>query len=108
MFDNKENVWIGVGALALILALIIPVFILMPCSSSSLRDMTWELEFMESEQSYNQSILYLTEQIFEWEKMADDFSMHEAWVENKDRATLKLDNLKVSIPALQAAIDQCD
>ncbi|KKK50588.1 hypothetical protein LCGC14_3123500, partial [marine sediment metagenome] len=87
MFGNKENLWLAAGALALILALVIPVFILMPCSSSSLRYMTWELKSMESDQSYNQSMLYLAEQIFEWEEIADDFSLHEDWVEHEARAT---------------------
>jgi len=78
------------------------------CSTSSIQEMSWQIESMKRQQSANESIVFLSDQFLEWEKLVDDFSMNEQWMEHKDRAILKLQDLEIDIPALQSKIDQCN
>ena len=107
MFSNKENLLRISAWLLVVLGLAFVVFNELPCPNSSLTEITWQLDFMKTEQASNQSILYLTEQIFEWEKLVNDFSMHGDWVARRARANYRLAELSVIIPDFQNQLDEC-
>lgn len=107
MFSNPK-IW---SILVMISGLILFAFastITTACSKSSVQEMTLRLELAETEQSYNQSMLYLIDKIFEWEQMADDFSTHDAWINRKVRASNRLAELSVIIPDFQNQLDECN
>jgi len=107
MFNNS-NLWTGAFVLFVTASLIVASTFPTACSNSTVREMTWGLDLMKSEQASNQSVLYLTEQVLEWEKKADDFSMHEDWMARKTDAHMRLTELDILIPDLQAQIDKCN
>ena len=69
--------------------------------------MTRHLELLKSEQEYNQSMLYLVDSILEWERVADDFSMHDDWMARKDQVYNRSAELSISIPDLQIKLNEC-
>jgi len=79
-----------------------------PCSHRALQELTWQIELMKTQRSSNESIVYISNQVFEWEKIADDYSMHEVWMAHKDRAVKKLKGLEIDIPKRQAVLDDCE
>ena len=107
MFSNPK-VW---SILVMIGGLILFAFastITTACSKSSVQEMSLRLELMQVEQESNQSILYLVDSVLEWEKVADDFSMHDDWMVRKVRANNRLAELSVSIPDFQNQLDECN
>ena len=88
--------------------LAVAALMLPPCSKSFTQDLTWDLELLRSEQESNQSMLHLIDSIFEWEKVADDFSMHNDWVARQARANMRLIELSISILDYQNQLDKCN
>ncbi|KKM61713.1 hypothetical protein LCGC14_1528960 [marine sediment metagenome] len=107
MSISESNLWRIAACLVLIVGLSIAILLKPTCSKSSVREMTWGLDLMKSEQASNQSMLYLTEQILEWEKIADDFSMHDDWMRRKTQANIRLIELNILIPDLQIKLNEC-
>lgn len=107
MFSNL-NLWTKLSIVGVLILLIIAVTIELPCSKSSVQKMTLRLELMQTEQESNQSMLYLVDSILEWERVADDFSMHDDWMVRKARANNRLAELSVSIPDFQNQLDECN
>lgn len=108
---NKTNPWPAIRLASFLLAVVIVLVVVInqwPCSNSYLTKITLDLELLRSEQESNQAMLYLVDSIFEWEEMADDFSMHDDWVARKIRANTKLIELGGLIPDLQNQLNECN
>lgn len=107
MFSNPK-VGMGLSIVSVLILLAVASTITTACSKSSVQEMTLQIELIKSEQEYNQSMLYLVDGILEWEKVADDFSMHADWEARKNRADARSTELSVSISALQNQLDKCN
>ena len=109
---NKTNPWPAIRLAAMlsigIVIALLTVPSMMSCSESSIQEKTTWLELLKVEQSSSQSMLYLIDSIFEWEEMADDFSMHDDWMARKVRANNRLAELSVIIPDFQSQLDECN
>lgn len=107
MFSNLK-LWTKLSIVGVLILLIIAATIELPCSKSFIEEMTWRLEFAKSEQESNQSMLYLVDSILEWERVADDFSMHDDWLRRKMRSNNRLAELSVVISDFQNQLDECN
>lgn len=107
MFSNL-NLWTKLSIVGVLILLIIAVTIELSCSKSFIEEITWRIDFAKSEQSLIESNLILIDGMFEWEEMADDFSMHDEWVGHKVRSNNRLAELSVVISDFQNQLDECN
>lgn len=108
MSIGESNLWRIAACLVVIVGLSTAVFQMPTCSKSSVSDLTWDLELLRSEQESSQSMIYLVDSIFEWENIADDFSMHDDWTARKGRINNRLAELSISIQDRQTQLDECN
>jgi len=113
MTNETRKLWppIRLVVLSAVVIVSLPLLLFLApweCSTSSVQDLTWRIDFAKSEQSLIESNLILIDGMFEWEEMADDFSMHDEWVGHKVRSNNRLDELSVVISDFQNQLDECN
>ena len=108
--SSKLSKWDKIFIAVTVVLVTIASFTLIPngCSDWEIEKMGMELEILEGSRDYSEAVLLLIESIYALEDASGEFNNHDYWIEQEDRTKTKLDKLRVSIPAIEAKLSECN